>query len=198
MKVWPTAELAAQEDQYRDIRLNFLEAWESGLWCFVVTQYEIVCLERPAIHHQGDRLHNDAGPAVSWPGEEYYFYRGVQVPDSYVIERPETITIHDIDTERNREVKRIKIERYGYERFMKDGGAKKVAEDETGTLWRRKLNAHGGENLFMVEVVNGSPEPDGTFKHYWLRVPPTVTSAKEAVAWTYRLRKDEYKPKIRT
>ena len=54
-----------------------------------------------------------------------------------VIEDPETITIEAIDGERNTEVRRVLIERYGEERFIRGAGAELVAEDETGRLWRR-------------------------------------------------------------
>ena len=48
----------------------------------------------------------------------------------------------------------------------------------------------------MVEVVNSTPEPDGTRRTYFLRVPPATTSAREAVAWTFGLRGDDYRPSI--
>lgn len=198
---------------FKKIRAAIKEAWDAGAWIFVVTKDEIVALEKPVIHAPSGQFHSETGPAVSWPGEQYYFWRGVRIPDSYVIEHPETITIADIDKERNQEVKRVKIERYGYERFMKDGGATKVAEDEYGVLWHRMLLPRApnrrmtrgqgfqpgdGDYLAMVEVVNGTPEPDGSIKHYWLRVPPDVRTAKEAVAWTYGLTADQYNPVVRT
>jgi hypothetical protein len=43
-------------------------------------------------------------------------------------------------------------------------------------------------------VVNGSPEPDGTFRTYFLRVPPTVRTAREGVAWTFELTEHDYLP----
>jgi len=47
-------------------------------------------------------------------------------------------------------------------------------------------------------VVNGSPEPDGTFRHYFLQVPATVRSAREGVAWTYGLTEHRYRLAVRT
>ena len=41
------------------------------------------------------------------------------------------------------------------------------------------------EPLRVVEVVNSTPEPDGTYRRYLLRVPPTTRTAREAVAWTF-------------
>jgi len=46
----------------------------------------------------------------------------------------------------------------------------------------------------MVKVINQTPEPDGTRKVYFLRVPPTIITAKEAVAWTFDQPGEEYNP----
>ena len=46
----------------------------------------------------------------------------------------------------------------------------------------------------MVEVLNSTPEPDGTRRTYFLRVPPTMRTAREAVAWTFGLDGGEYRP----
>ncbi|HEY9786532.1 MAG TPA: hypothetical protein V6D17_14080 [Candidatus Obscuribacterales bacterium] len=48
----------------------------------------------------------------------------------------------------------------------------------------------------MVHVKNASPDSDGTFREYFLRVPPNVGTAREAVAWTFNLRGEQYRPNI--
>jgi hypothetical protein len=50
----------------------------------------------------------------------------------------------------------------------------------------------------MLEVVNSTPEPDGSFKRYWLRVPPQMQTAREASAWTFGLTSKEYEPLVET
>lgn len=50
----------------------------------------------------------------------------------------------------------------------------------------------------MLEVVYSTREPDDSFKHYFLRVLPTMTRAQEAAAWTFGLPPDEYRPRIET
>jgi len=50
----------------------------------------------------------------------------------------------------------------------------------------------------MVEVVNSTAEPDGTFRRYWLRVPPWVRTARQGVAWTFDLSASEYSPLVET
>jgi len=48
----------------------------------------------------------------------------------------------------------------------------KRQQDDYGKLWRTTLVVDG-EPLTVVEVANATPEPDGTRKRYFLRVPPT-------------------------
>ena len=52
-----------------------------------------------------------------------------------------------------------------------DRGIKAVAHDENfGTLYNENLNA--GRPICKLRVVNRSPEPDGSFRVYWLSVNP--------------------------
>lgn len=52
--------------------------------------------------------------------------------------------------------------------------------------------------IVFVEVLNSTPEPDGTIKTYWLRVPPDTLTAKAGIAWTFGLTADEYNPEVQT
>lgn len=63
-------------------------------------------------------------------------------------------------------------------------------------MWRIDLD--DDEPVVMVEVVNSTPEPDGTRRTYWLRVPPRTLTAREGVAWTFGLSAEEYAPQRRT
>lgn len=48
------------------------------------------------------------------------------------------------------------------------------------------------EPIVVVRVKNSTAEPDGTFKDYFIRVPPTITNASHAVAWTFGIEPHEY------
>ncbi len=50
----------------------------------------------------------------------------------------------------------------------------------------------------MVKVVNSTPEPDGTRRSYYLRVPPDTRTAKAGIAWTFGLDESEYQPLVQT
>ena len=47
-------------------------------------------------------------------------------------------------------------------------------------------------------MVNSTPEPDGTYRTYWLRVPPTTRTARDGLAWTFGLTAPEYEPVAQT
>ncbi len=148
--------------------------------------------ERPRVLH-GDaagRLHHAGGPALSFAdGWSVFAWKGVEVP-SWMIEQPETITLSAIDAEINVQLRRCMIEIMTPQRYVALGGARKIAEDETGVLWRRIWFNY--DIWSAVEVINATPEPDGTHKHFFLQVPANIQTAREAVAWTYGMRVDDY------
>jgi hypothetical protein len=80
-------------------------------------------------------------------------------------------------------VRRVMVERYGLSRYLADSGAKMLHEDELGELYR--ADVADDEPLVMVKVLNSTPEPDGSRHTFFLRVPPTITKARDAVAWTF-------------
>jgi hypothetical protein len=145
---------------------------------------EDLTLERPGVLHS----HEKAAIGYGKDSEiNRYFSNGVFLP-RYVIENPEKITVDDIENERNVEIRRVKINRYGQERYLLDSDARIVAEDDFGILYRKTF--FDDEPLMMVKVVNSTPEPDGTFKDYFLRVDPNayggLKTARAAVASTWR------------
>jgi hypothetical protein len=116
-------------------------------------------------------MHNASGPALRSDVENLYFWHGVLVP-AFAVTRPEWITLKHIADEDNAEVRRILIERYGMSRYLIDSGARKVAEDEFGELYSSDIP--NDEPLVMVKVLNSTPEPDGSYKPYFLRVHPEL------------------------
>lgn len=117
---------------------------------------------------------------------------------------PHRVTVRHVESETNVEMRRVLLEAMGAEQYLRKSRAKKLHQDETGILWQRTLSPREQEwrpllqPITFVEVVNGTAETDGTFKRYFLRVPPWVTSAREGVAWTYGLTAGDYRPQLRT
>ena len=142
------------------------------------------------------RLHSDSGYALQFPdGYGFHSWHGVTVPQ-YVVETPSKITVEDIEGEFNAEVKRIKIQIYGEQRYLQDSTHVILDESAYGTLLRKEIDMD--EPLVMVRVKNSTAEPDGTFKYYYLRVPPLTATALEGVAWTFGISPDDYELEVET
>lgn len=153
--------------------------------------YEGICFvcERPQELDldSNNRLHNESGPAIAYSdGLEYYFLHGIHIEDTDLILKP--FSHERIDSESNVEIRRVLIDKYGQSQYLLDSGATKIHEDDFGVLYKKDLP--GDEPIYMVKVVNSSPEPDGSFKDYFLGVDPKayggLKTAKAAVASTWR------------
>lgn len=100
------------------------------------------------------------------------------------------VTLAAIDQEWNTTVRRIMIDRYGIVRYLKERNAELISQDDWGKLW--SLPQMGDEPIVMVEMVNSTPEPDGTYATYFERVDPSVRTPLEALAWQVDLTPAEY------
>jgi hypothetical protein len=175
----------------------WLDVCENASHIMCLDGVAFVC-EKPFSFHLGEqfRLHYDNGPALAYSdGFKEYAWDGVLVP-SFVIMEPELITVGTIESMQNIEVRRIMLERYGITKYVQDAEIIPVQEDEFGTLYRREFP--GDEALVLLKVINSSPEPDGTFREYFLRVPPDITTARQAVAWTFDIDPEFYDPRVQT
>ena len=164
---------------YHQENAKLLELWfQICQSCGLVYAFEKCCFicAKPTVikvNSQGS-LHCVDGPALRFvDGIELYFYKGVDFTDiKNDLLHPELITVDRIFKENNQEIKRALVELYGYDRFIKDHGAELIHEDEFGKLWKKDIP--GDEPLVMVELVNSTPEPDGTRKIYFERVHPEL------------------------
>lgn len=157
-----------------------------------------VMTDRPIALHRDEQglLHRPDGPALAYTdGSGLHAWHGTLVPSELIARLPE-LRVDDITAERNLELRRVMREAYGLERYLRDAGGSLVSKDAYGRLWR--LHRPGSEALLMVEVVNATPEPDGSHATYWLRVPPDIRSAHAAVAWTFGLNEGNYRPLVET
>lgn len=153
-----------------------------------------IITERPTQLHLDDqgRIHSLSGMAVQFSdGWGIYAVHGIVVTEK-IIMHPETLTAKEIDDEPNAEIRRVMIECHGQEKYLINGGAVEVAKDDFGTLFKKSVP--NDEDLMMVRVTNSTPEPDGEYKDYFLRCPPTMRTAKEAVAWSFGMSEKDYQP----
>jgi hypothetical protein len=161
--------------------------------CFVSERHNILSLDNAG------RLHSLSGPAVGYPdGWLIYAVHGVVVPER-VIMLPETITAAEITAEPNVEIRRVMIERLGYEKYATDTNLKLIdscpANHPLKGLRTARL-LRDSSDLYLLDMLNGTPEPDGTTKRYLLAIDPTCYNGRAgreclaAMASTWRRESD--------
>jgi hypothetical protein len=142
------------------------------------------------------RPHGEDAASLAWADGTAAFAWHGRLVSPELIERNDPIDISHILRERDADRQEILIGRYGLGRFVLDAGADEIHRDECGRLYR--LQRRRREPLVVVRVRNGTPEKDGTFREFWLRVPPGITTARAAVAWTFGLTTEQYDPIIQS
>ena len=143
-----------------------------------------ILIERPRLRLANGRLHRANEPAVVWPdGSRRWYWQGIAVPAKLVANRDD-LSAEQIARIDNQELRRIALERLGWQRFLETADAELRAQDDYGKLWSTQIQLDG-QRAQVVEVVNATPESDGSYRRYFLRVPPAVRTAREAVAWTF-------------
>ncbi|HEY9785277.1 MAG TPA: hypothetical protein V6D17_07745 [Candidatus Obscuribacterales bacterium] len=185
------------DEDMRTPLVDWLTVKENVLHIDCLENLCILCELPIAIRaNERSQLHNPDGPAMEFrDGWKVFAWNGVVLPEAAILS-PQNITVEQIESEQNVEVRRILIQRYGMERYLQDAGAVQIDADEYGVLYKRVLT--NDEPVVVVRVTNPTPEPDGTHKFYFLRVPPHITSARAAVAWTFNMNSEEYQPAKQT
>ncbi len=162
------------------------------------------------------RLHSTGGPAVEWAdGLKLYCLRGVPIPPAlYKRWRSGKLRPEALLQEPNQSVMSVLLEQMDLSSLLTaDGVVTRVLDHDErwGTLRTIAFTRSSGQQwlrqtlMTIVEVVNRSPEPDGTFRHYWLQVDaqcrpilrngfglPQALTALNAVASTFAMTGEAY------
>lgn len=122
-------------------------------------------------------------------------WNGVAISRQTAFE-PSSLSCDQILSEQNAELRRVMIERFGYDRFMEDAGATEIDSD---------TDAGGARRLLRIEIPDDEPlvcvavQCPSTEHKFMLRVPPNVTTCHQAVAWTAGYdNPSQYQPDIET
>lgn len=144
------------------------------------------------LHWNNNRqLHRRDGLAVRYSdGFGAAFVLGINVDRKYV-DDPKLLTAKVIQRTANVETRRALIELMGPERYLVEAKAALIdaGQDRLGKqqrLWniiRPNWGNAPHEGLNMLETVNSTPEPDGSYKTYYLTVPGNVRSRNHALNW---------------
>lgn len=177
---------------YIDSFKILFKAIDAGLGNFEIYEDILIIKSVPKLKTNLDgQIHCINGPALkNISGEYEYYYENVRVSEKIILQ-PELITISDILNEKNQSVRNVMIERYGLEKFLNDLKYEIIdsCSNEDGENQLLKVNLNEREPMMYVKVICPS-----TKKYYFLRVPPNMKTVKEAIAWTFNLTENQYKP----
>lgn len=119
--------------------------------------------------------HNVEGPAVAWSDLNIWCIEGNLV-DEQIVMRPETQTTDQILNESNLEIRRIRIERFGWDRFLAEINAECI-DKRDNFIENTKETLFRCEQLDSTVMVSHCPS---TGRIYALEVPDTVATCEEA------------------
>lgn len=174
---------------YRTIALSAGPVFHADGFCIVS--------DRPAELHvrtegRGQGPHNDHGPAIRWSdGIQRWSIDGIPLPfdaGEQIVLRPETQSVNEIDEEMNAEVRRIRIERFGWLRYL--------GECKPRIIDRRRNDVENTLELLcqtegMRALVCHCPS---TGRVYALPVPSEVRTCDAAQNWLWNRQKSRYGP----
>jgi hypothetical protein len=167
------------------------------------------------IKNEEGRLHADNEPAWRSPtriiwyrdgrkhgidadihGSITYYYENIRIPPRYhqAVGEPEILTVEEVLKHQNAEIRYVGIKIIGYDRIRTHKNCKLVDTCKKTGMELFSIKGIFDDPVCVLKVINSTAEPDGTFKNYYLTVPPNMKKCKEAVAWTFRMTADDYAP----
>jgi hypothetical protein len=113
------------------------------------------------------------------PAKTQLRWRGVPI-EARIAFDPESIHAEEVLDEQNLELRRVKLERMGYEKFMSQANAQLLHTDTDPGGVRKLLRVaiKNDEDLVALWVICPS-----TGRNYVLRVPPATKTCHQAAAW---------------
>lgn len=161
--------------------IQSLHLLELGVWIVKFFDDWIGYIPVPEVHHENGIPTREDGPAMLLQLRDQvvreWFIQGVRV-DEQIVLRPETQTIQQISNDNNEESRRIRIERYGWPKYLQDVGATslEISYNERDQQWEQLFRLPSGEKRFVVS------DPS-TGRKYALRVEDTINTCREAQLW---------------
>jgi len=147
-------------------------------WIFMFHNVCYVCSRPTKLSLDSEyRLHAEGEAAIAFAdGYSLYFHHGVILPEKYGQIHPDLWQAQWLLEERNAELKRILIQKIGYDRICQQLQAVELDGWQEYTLL--KIDNADVEPIYLLKMTC----PSRGHIHA-LRVPPDVRSAQEAIRW---------------
>jgi hypothetical protein len=180
---------------------KFLKFIGSGVFDMVQLKGFCIASKMPTkiSRNDAEQLHCEDSAAVVFPdGYEQFYWRGLNVPANWILD-PGSITKQDIEKEENLELRRCIREIIGTQRYAELLDIVEIDRDHVNgqdvVLYRSaEKDSQIDEYIYYVKVICHS-----TLREYFLCVPEeSAKNAWMAVAYTFSMNPQEYKPIIET
>ncbi len=163
---------------YDDAIYNLLRNWALSVpHLYTLADFPIVSRNPVEVNWHDNTLHNSTGPSVKFrDGWCLWTLNGLPV-DEQIVMKPETQSIEQINKEKNQDIKSIRIERFGWTRYLKESKAtcrdyrENIIENTKEALYRTK----DGEQRLVVTCPTG--------RLFALGVPSDVPTCESAQNW---------------
>lgn len=177
-------------------------------WAIPCDKNGFIC-DKPCAMEQDENKnpHCETGAAIAWTdGFGAYTLHNIHVEARFLLQ-PETITVKDILAQTNAEIRRVLIEKYGMEKFLKDGEYKEFAKDSYGVLYENpKIDSEDTMGLRrLLRLEDSTPDERGVREVYIqsmpVRHPQTqalLDTPHNCVCWSFDLPEGAYAPLIET
>ena len=147
---------------------------------FALFNENVVYVSRkPTEIHFNDnqQLHNESDMSCKFAdGWGIYTINGVAV-DSQIVMNPETQTVQQIRNETNEEIKRIRIERYGWDQYLTEIGAELIDERRNDIEGTREYLFKADDMKALMCIC------PSTSKEFVLEVTPETETCQDAQLW---------------
>lgn len=182
---------------------EFKALLQSGIYELYTFEKVCIACSIPKVKQdEQNRLHYEDGYAVVFKdGFSMTYWHGVNVPERWIF-NPETITKEEIIKEDNAERRRVMKEILGSKNFAERLGIEVIDEDidqkkNPVKLYRSsEKDSTINEYLYFANVICPSTE-----REYFISIDPEVGAKGnvwQAVAWTFSMNEQEYKPNEET
>ena len=194
------------------------EAWKARL-DYMAKDFPFTSKGIVKLTNEIGNLHSDTEPAWRSPtrviwykdgrkhgidadkfGSITYYYENIRIPPKFhqAVSNPDLLSVEEVLTHPNTECRYVGIKIIGHEKIRKSKKCKLIDVcDKTG-MELFSISDIFVDPILYIKVINSTMEPDGTYKNYYLCVPPNMKTCKEAVAWTFRMEESEYQPSQET
>ncbi|BAY07598.1 DUF6745 domain-containing protein [Calothrix sp. NIES-2098] len=163
-----------EQDKY-NLFCNYMQ--QVG-WMFPYEGVAIAILRPQICWNSAGEIHGEGIPAIEFPdGFGVYAYRGINLPEKYGKLHPTNWRAEWLLEQRNAELRRVLIQGIGYERICQELQAKECDRWQEYTLLQIESEVDV-EPIHLLKMTC----PSTGFIHV-LRVPPDISSAREAIRW---------------